>query len=106
MQALFLSLFRNLGDVLKERLPPVSADGKMPNLKAGHADSMAVDTEEPPAMDVDQENGKNNGQVNRILGYLSVNICIITSMFDTFAANRMVIGWVIPTTLGSKSSGV
>ncbi|ONK62901.1 uncharacterized protein A4U43_C07F9300 [Asparagus officinalis] len=63
-KALFLSLYKNLGDVLKERLPPVSAEGKLPNLKAAHVESVAMDTEEPPAMDVDQDNGKTSSQKN------------------------------------------
>lgn len=46
--------------MLKERLPPVSADGKLPYLKARKVDTMAVDTEEPPAMEVDHENEKTN----------------------------------------------
>jgi len=68
MQALFLSLYKNFEGVLKERLPPVSADGELPNLKAGRGDSMTIDTEEPPAMEVDQENVKANRQVSWPLG--------------------------------------
>ncbi|ONK68418.1 uncharacterized protein A4U43_C05F11300 [Asparagus officinalis] len=63
-KALFLSVYKNFGDVLKERLPPVSADGKIPNLKAGNVQSMVVDSEETPAMDVDHENGKNTSEMN------------------------------------------
>lgn len=64
MQALFLSLYKNFRDVLKERLPPVSADGELPNLKAGHVDSMVTETEEPTTMEVDNENEKKNRQVS------------------------------------------
>ncbi|KAJ6803538.1 nuclear cap-binding protein subunit 1-like [Iris pallida] len=61
-KALFLSLYKRFGEVLTERLPPVSADGKLPNLRSGHVDVMAVDLEEPAAMDDDHDNGKNDNR--------------------------------------------
>ncbi|KAG1338636.1 nuclear cap-binding protein subunit 1 [Cocos nucifera] len=64
-KALFLSLYKGFRDVLMERLPPVSADGKLPKLRIANVDSMAVDSEEPSTMEVDHDNGRtDNSQSN------------------------------------------
>ncbi|GMI84148.1 ABA HYPERSENSITIVE 1, ENSALADA, CAP-BINDING PROTEIN 80 [Hibiscus trionum] len=52
-EVLFLSLYKNFSTVLMERLPD---DATLQSLKS-HGDSMAVDLEESPAMEVDDENG-------------------------------------------------
>lgn len=57
-----------------ERLPPVSADGKLPKLRAANVDTMAVDSE-PPTMEVDHDDEKtNNRQVNN-RKHLSSMLC-------------------------------
>ncbi|WOK93579.1 ABH1 [Canna indica] len=68
---LFISLYKSFSDVLTERLPPVSADGVLPKLRAQDTDSMALDLDEPSTMEVDHENGekddsqKNGGKVTQ-----------------------------------------
>uniref|UniRef100_A0A0D9VTY5 Nuclear cap-binding protein subunit 1 n=1 Tax=Leersia perrieri TaxID=77586 RepID=A0A0D9VTY5_9ORYZ len=54
-------LFKSFVDVLTERLPPVSADGEVPNLRAGdpNADSVTRDPE-ATTMEIDDENGADN----------------------------------------------
>ncbi|PKA60876.1 Nuclear cap-binding protein subunit 1 [Apostasia shenzhenica] len=59
-KALFISLYKCFRNVLMERLPSLSPDGEWPNLRGGHTVGMAVDSEEPPKMDVDRENGNSN----------------------------------------------
>nr|CAB3495958.1 unnamed protein product [Digitaria exilis] len=51
-------LFKRFVDVLTERLPPVSADGEIPNLRAGdqNVNSEARDLEKA-TMEIDSENG-------------------------------------------------
>lgn len=41
-----------------ERLPDASRAGTLQDLKSTHADAMAVDLEEPSAMELDNENGR------------------------------------------------
>ncbi|KAK8545063.1 hypothetical protein V6N13_066375 [Hibiscus sabdariffa] len=55
-EVLFLSLYKNFSTVLVERLPDASRDATLQSLKS-HGDSMAVDLEESPTMEVDDENG-------------------------------------------------
>ncbi|KAH9790036.1 nuclear cap-binding protein subunit 1 [Citrus sinensis] len=57
-EALYLSLYRNFSNVLMERLPDASRAGTLQDLKSTHADAMAVDLEEPSAMELDNENGR------------------------------------------------
>jgi nuclear cap-binding protein subunit 1 len=61
---LFKLLFKSFADVLNERLPAVSPDGELPNMRQGNTSGnrVAVDLEAPASMDVDQEN--ENGGVN------------------------------------------
>lgn len=67
-------LFKSFVDVLTERLPPVSADGEVPNLRAGDPNvKFAAGDPEVTTMEIDNENGadKNselNGQ-NTKVGY-------------------------------------
>lgn len=58
VQALYLSLYRNFSNVLMERLPDASRAGTLQDLKSTHADAMAVDLEEPSAMELDNEDGR------------------------------------------------
>ncbi|XP_040991745.1 nuclear cap-binding protein subunit 1 [Juglans microcarpa x Juglans regia] len=55
-EALFLALYKNFSNVLMERLPDASRAGTLSELKSVHADSMSVDLEESSAMEVDNEN--------------------------------------------------
>ncbi|KAH9741532.1 nuclear cap-binding protein subunit 1 [Citrus sinensis] len=57
-EALYLSLYRNFSNVLMERLPDASRAGTLQDLKSTHADAMAVDLEEPSAMELDNEDGR------------------------------------------------
>lgn len=59
-------LFKNFVNVLTERLPPVSADGDVPNLRAGDP-NVTIPAGDPEAstMEIDNENGAdNNSQLN------------------------------------------
>lgn len=65
LQALFISLYKSFVNVLTERLPPVSPEGELPDLRAGNVSSMTIDLEESATMDVDNENGtKDDRQVH------------------------------------------
>lgn len=57
--------------MLNERLPAVSPDGELPNLRRGNANEnrVAVDLEAPASMDVDQEN-ENGGAIDRQIFFL------------------------------------
>ncbi|KAF5447723.1 hypothetical protein F2P56_033252 [Juglans regia] len=55
-EALFLALYKNFSNVLTERLPDASRAGTLSELKSVRADSMSVDLEESSAMEVDNEN--------------------------------------------------
>lgn len=59
-------LFKSFVDVLTERLPPVSADGDVPNLRAGDPNvTFPASDPEAATMEIDNENGAdNNSQVN------------------------------------------
>ncbi|OVA14213.1 MIF4G-like [Macleaya cordata] len=57
-EALFISLYKRFSDVLMERLPNASPDGTMRSLRFGQTDTMAVDSEEPSEMEVDNTNGE------------------------------------------------
>ncbi|KAI4350445.1 hypothetical protein L6164_004900 [Bauhinia variegata] len=64
-EALFISLYRNFSNVLMERLAEASGARTLRELKPAHSDMMAVDPEEPSAMDLDNENRKSeNSQSN------------------------------------------
>nr|CAD1833320.1 unnamed protein product [Ananas comosus var. bracteatus] len=64
-KALFISLYKSFVNVLTERLPPVSPEGELPDLRAGNVSSMTIDLEESATMDVDNENGtKDDSQAN------------------------------------------
>uniref|UniRef100_A0A0E0KDN4 Nuclear cap-binding protein subunit 1 n=1 Tax=Oryza punctata TaxID=4537 RepID=A0A0E0KDN4_ORYPU len=54
-------LFKSFVEVLTERLPPISADGDVPNLRAGdpNVNSAARDPE-ATTMEIDNENGADN----------------------------------------------
>ncbi|OMO59844.1 MIF4G-like, type 3 [Corchorus capsularis] len=72
IEVLFLSLYKNFSNVLKERLPDASRAGTLQALKSINGDSMAVDLEESSAMEVDDENGRpkksqsNGGKASNI----------------------------------------
>ncbi|KAK3151596.1 hypothetical protein QOZ80_3AG0247890 [Eleusine coracana subsp. coracana] len=54
-------LFKSFVDVLTERLPPVSADGEIPNLRAGELNvNFAAHDPETATMEIDNENGADN----------------------------------------------
>ncbi|KAF5177817.1 nuclear cap-binding protein subunit 1-like, partial [Thalictrum thalictroides] len=57
-EALFITLYKSFSDVLKERLPPASVDGTLQSLHYDQIDTMAVDSEEPSAMEIDRDNGR------------------------------------------------
>jgi nuclear cap-binding protein subunit 1 len=59
-------IFKSFADVLNERLPAVSPDGELPNLRRVNTSEnhVAVDLEAPASMDVDQEN-ENGGVSDR-----------------------------------------
>ncbi|VAI05477.1 unnamed protein product [Triticum turgidum subsp. durum] len=59
-------LFKSFVDVLTECLPPVSADGDVPNLRAGDPNvTFPASDPEAVTMEIDNENGAdNNSQVN------------------------------------------
>eukprot|EP00268_Persea_americana_P003351 TRINITY_DN11016_c0_g1_i1.p1 TRINITY_DN11016_c0_g1~~TRINITY_DN11016_c0_g1_i1.p1 ORF type:complete len:909 (-),score=191.41 TRINITY_DN11016_c0_g1_i1:321-2897(-) len=63
-EALFISLYKRLADVLMERLSHVSPDGEVLGLGSGSTDAMAVDADEPSAMDAQKENGHEKSQSN------------------------------------------
>jgi hypothetical protein len=49
--------------VLTERLPPVSADGDVPNLRAGDPNvTIPVNDPEAATMEIDNENGADNNR--------------------------------------------
>ncbi|OAY71128.1 Nuclear cap-binding protein subunit 1 [Ananas comosus] len=56
-KALFISLYKSFVNVLTERLPPVSPEGELPDLRAGNVSSMTIDLE-------DQANGEGVKQYN------------------------------------------
>ncbi|CAI0546788.1 unnamed protein product [Linum tenue] len=57
-EELFLALYKNFSNVLKERLPDASKAQTLRDLKSStQADEMAVDTDQPSTMEVDDENG-------------------------------------------------
>ncbi|CAL1409673.1 unnamed protein product [Linum trigynum] len=56
-EELFLALYKNFSNVLKERLPDASKAQTLRDLKSTQADEMAVDTDQPSTMEVDDENG-------------------------------------------------
>lgn len=59
--------------MLMERLPPMSADGKLSELRTANVDSIAVDSEEPSTMEVDRDNGKTDTrQVNNHMHLSSI----------------------------------
>ncbi|OMO54435.1 MIF4G-like, type 3 [Corchorus olitorius] len=72
IEVLFLSLYKNFSNVLKERLPDASRAGTLQALKSINGDSVAVDLEESSAMEVDDENGRpkksqsNGGKASNI----------------------------------------
>ncbi|KAL5219694.1 hypothetical protein ABZP36_020378 [Zizania latifolia] len=54
-------LFKSFVDVLTERLPSISADGEVPNLRAGDPNvNFAARDPEATTMEVDNENGADN----------------------------------------------
>ncbi|CAD6203621.1 unnamed protein product [Miscanthus lutarioriparius] len=54
-------LFKSFVDVLTERLPPVSLDGEIPNLRTGDQSvNFAPQDPEAATMDIDNENGADN----------------------------------------------
>lgn len=61
LQELLRLLFKSFVEVLTERLPPISADGDVPNLRAGdpNVNSSARDPE-ATTMEIDNENGGDN----------------------------------------------
>ncbi|CAI0450221.1 unnamed protein product [Linum tenue] len=56
-EELFLALYKNFSSVLKERLPDASKAQTLRDLKSTQGDEMAVDTDQPSTMEVDDENG-------------------------------------------------
>ncbi|KAJ3699924.1 hypothetical protein LUZ61_003629 [Rhynchospora tenuis] len=68
-KALFTLLFKSFVNVLNTKLPAVSPDGELPNLRSGNATEkrVEVDLEAPASMDVDQDNengGANDSEAN------------------------------------------
>ncbi|KAL9331162.1 hypothetical protein ACSQ67_000772 [Phaseolus vulgaris] len=62
-EALFLLLYKSFSNVLTERLP--EGTRTLHELKSAQVDVMAVDTEEPPSMELDDENQRSqNSQSN------------------------------------------
>jgi len=60
-------LFKRFVDVLAERLPAVSADGEIPNLRAGYQNvNFASQDLETATMEIDNENGADK---NRSVSY-------------------------------------
>jgi len=56
-------LFKSFVDVLTERLPPVSLDGEIPNLRTGDQSvNFAPQDPEAATMDIDNENGADNNR--------------------------------------------
>lgn len=54
-------LFKSFVDVLTERLPPVSVDGEIPNLRSGDQNvNFAAQNSEAATMEIDNENGADN----------------------------------------------
>jgi nuclear cap-binding protein subunit 1 len=64
--------------VLTERLPPVSADGDVPNLRAGDP-NVTIPAGEPEAatMDIDNENGADNNRSVFFFFFLTLGEFII-----------------------------
>ncbi|XP_072997664.1 nuclear cap-binding protein subunit 1 [Typha latifolia] len=74
-KALFLSLYKRFVGVLTERLPPVSADGELPNLRSGKINIVPTDPEDLSNMEVDHENGATEtSQLNGETEKYSYNI--------------------------------
>ncbi|KAK9273716.1 hypothetical protein L1049_018526 [Liquidambar formosana] len=69
-EALFLSLYKKLSNVLMERLPDASRAETLRGLKSIQAEAMAIDLDESSAMEVEDENGRltrsqsNGGRAN------------------------------------------
>ena len=62
-QELLRLLFKSFLDVLTERLPPVSADGDVPNLRAGDPNvTFPASDPEAVTMEIDNENGADNNR--------------------------------------------
>jgi nuclear cap-binding protein subunit 1 len=56
-------LFKSFVDVLTKRLPPVSADGEIPNLRAGDPNvNFVVHNPETATMEIDNENATDNNR--------------------------------------------
>jgi hypothetical protein len=63
LQELLRLLFKSFVNVLTERLPPVSADGDVPNLRAGDPNvTIPVSDPEAATMEIDNENGADNNR--------------------------------------------
>ncbi|CAN1264033.1 Nuclear cap-binding protein subunit 1 [Linum perenne] len=56
-EELFLALYKNFSDVLRERLPDASKAQTLQDLKSTKTDEMALDIDQPSTMEVDEENG-------------------------------------------------
>ncbi|CAN1751114.1 Nuclear cap-binding protein subunit 1, partial [Linum perenne] len=56
-EELFLALYKNFSDVLRERLPDASKAQTLRDLKSTQTDEMALDIDQPSTMEVDEENG-------------------------------------------------
>lgn len=81
LQAVLKLLFKRFVDVLTERLPPVSADGEIPNLRAGdqNVNSEARDLEKA-TMEIDSENGadKNRSVSCSVCAtFISITSCLL-----------------------------
>ncbi|XP_042497800.1 nuclear cap-binding protein subunit 1 isoform X1 [Macadamia integrifolia] len=69
-EALFVSLYKSFSNVLMERLHHASLDEKKGLVPSDQMETMAVDSEEPSAMEMDKENGRQeksdaNGEIER-----------------------------------------
>lgn len=63
LQDLLRLLFKSFVDVLTERLPPISADGEVPNLRAGDPNvKFAAGDPEVTTMEIDNENGADKNR--------------------------------------------
>lgn len=83
MQALFVSLYKRFADALTERLSHVSPDGEALGLQSGSTDAMAVDADEPSAMDAEKENGRHDKRWifwHEIL-FQKLILCLLTFLF-------------------------
>lgn len=62
-KTLFIMLYKSFKSVLMDRLPPLSADGKLPRMRTGKKEFVTMDLEQPAKVDLDHENGNNDTNI-------------------------------------------